>query len=200
MNDEYSLFSFSVKLQDGVESNIILRIIMSAFQSKKIIGLGLILSPLLLLTACSQNPNQAVAAVTDNTLNAISANQQATQNKKIVVDFYEGVFQKHQVKAYADRYIGDQYIQHNPHVPDGKAPFVDYFTGHFKENPEAKSVIKRAVAEGDLVFLHVHSTQNAQDRGVAIVDIFRVENGKIVEHWDVQQAVPEQAANSNTMF
>ncbi|RZG48968.1 nuclear transport factor 2 family protein [Acinetobacter wuhouensis] len=173
---------------------------MSAFQSKKIIGLGLILSPLLLLTACSQNPNQAVAAVTDNTLNAISANQQATQNKKIVVDFYEGVFQKHQVKAYADRYIGDKYIQHNPHVPNGKAPFVDYFTGHFKENPEAKSVIKRAVAEGDLVFLHVHSTQNAQDRGVAIVDIFRVENGKIVEHWDVQQAVPEQAANSNTMF
>ena len=138
MNDEYSLFSFSVKLQDGVESNIILRIIMSIFQSKKIIGLALIFSPLLLLTACSQNPNQAVAAVTDNTLNAISATQQAAQNKKIVVDFYEGVFQKHQVKAYADRYIGEKYIQHNPHVPDGKAPFVDYFTGHFKENPEEK--------------------------------------------------------------
>ena len=200
MNDEYSLFSFSFKLQDGVKSNIILRIIMSILHSKKILGLGLILSPLLLATACSQNPNKAIAAVTDNTLNAISANQLAEQNKKIVVDFYEGVFQKHQVKAYADRYIGDKYIQHNPHVPDGKAPFVDYFIGHFKENPEAKSVIKRAVAEGDLVFLHVHSTQNAQDRGVAIVDIFRVENGKIVEHWDVQQAVPEQAANSNTMF
>lgn len=173
---------------------------MQTFQSKKFLGLGLILSPLLLLTACNQNPNQTVATVTNNTLNAISANQQATQNKKIVVDFYEGVFQKHQVKAYADRYIGDKYIQHNPHVPDGKAPFVDYFTGHFKENPEAKSIIKRAVAEGDLVFLHVYSTQNAQDRGVAIVDIFRLENGKIVEHWDVQQAVPDQAVNSNTMF
>lgn len=154
----------------------------------------------LLLTACNQNPNQPAAAVTTKTLNALSQTQLAEQNKKIVTDFYEGVFLKHQVKAYADRYIGDQYIQHNPHVPDGKAPFVDFFTGHFKENPEAKSVIKRAVAEGDLVFLHVHSTQNAQDRGVAIVDIFRVQNGKIVEHWDVQQAIPKQSANTNTMF
>lgn len=169
-------------------------------KAKKMLSISLLFSPLILLSACSQNPNQVAAAVTDNTLHALSANQQSEQNKKIVVDFYEGVFQKHQVKEYADRYIGNQYIQHNPHVPDGKAPFVNFFTGHFKENPEAKSVIKRAVAEGDLVFLHVHSTQNAQDRGVAIVDIFRVENGKIVEHWDVQQTVPEQAANNNTMF
>lgn len=152
------------------------------------------------MSACSANPNQVATAVTQNTYHVISATQQAEQNKKIVTDFYEGVFLKHQVKEYADRYIGDQYIQHNPHVPDGKAPFVNYFTGHFKENPEAKSVIKRAVAEGNLVFLHVHSTQNAQDRGVAIVDIFRVENGKVVEHWDVQQEIPEQSANTNTMF
>ncbi|MFW2077768.1 nuclear transport factor 2 family protein [Acinetobacter sp. ULE_I010] len=154
----------------------------------------------LIMTACSQNPHQVAAAVNQQTLNAISATQQAENNKKIVTDFYEGVFLKHQVKAYADQYIGEKYTQHNPHVPDGKAPFVNYFTGHFKENPDAKSVIKRAVAEGDLVFLHVHSTQNAQDRGVAVVDIFRVENGKIVEHWDVQQEVPANAANSNTMF
>lgn len=154
----------------------------------------------LIMTACSQNPHQVAAAVNQQTLNAISATQQAENNKKIVTDFYEGIFLKHQVKAYADQYIGEKYIQHNPHVPDGKAPFVNYFTGHFKENPDAKSVIKRAVTEGDLVFLHVHSTQNVQDRGVAVVDIFRVENGKIVEHWDVQQDVPANAANSNTMF
>ena len=173
---------------------------MSIKYPKKWLTLGLVLSPALLLMACSQNPNQVAAAVTNNSLNAISATQQAEQNKKIVIDFYEGVFIKHQVKDYADRYIGSQYIQHNPHVPDGKAPFVEYFTGYFKENPDAKSVIKRAVAEGDLVFLHVHSTQNAQDRGVAVVDIFRVGNGKIVEHWDVQQDVPEPSANNNTMF
>jgi len=149
-----------------------------------------------LVSACSQTPKHVITP-TNNTL---STTQQAEHNKQIVTDFYEGVFLKHQVKAYSDRYIGDKYIQHNPHVPDGKAPFVNYFTQHFQENPEAKSVIKRAVAEGDLVFLHVHSTQHPQDRGVAIVDIFRVENGKIVEHWDVQQDVPEQNANSNTMF
>ena len=166
---------------------------------KKIV-LSSILLLSLIMTACSQNPHQVAAAVNQQTLNAISATQQAENNKKLVTDFYEGVFLKHQVKAYADQYIGEKYTQHNPHVPDGKAPFVNYFTGHFKENPDAKSVIKRAVAEGDLVFLHVHSTQNAQDHGVAVVDIFRVENGKIVEHWDVQQEVPANAANSNTMF
>lgn len=131
---------------------------------------------------------------------SVNPSQLAQNNKQIVIDFYEGVFLKHQVKTFADRHIGAVYIQHNPHVPDGKAPFVDHFTQYFKEQPQAKNTIKRAVAEGDLVFLHVHSTQNDQDRGTAIVDIFRVEHGKIVEHWDVQQAVPEQAANTNTMF
>lgn len=125
---------------------------------------------------------------------------QAEQNQKIVVDFYNGVFQKHEVKAYSDRYIGNQYIQHNPYVPNGKAPFVNYFTQYFKENPTAKSTIKRAIADGDLVWLHVHSTQNSNDLGTAVVDIFRVENGKIVEHWDVQQEVPKQSTNKNTMF
>ncbi|SPL69805.1 nuclear transport factor 2 family protein [Acinetobacter stercoris] len=152
------------------------------------------------LTACSQNPNKPATAVTNKTLTALSETQTAEQNKKIVTDFYEGVFLKHQVKEYSDRYIGNEYIQHNPHVPNGKAPFVEYFSGYFKEHPEAKNVIKRAVAQGDLVFLHVHSTQTPQDRGVAIVDIFRVEHGKIVEHWDVQQEIPEQSANTNTMF
>ena len=151
-----------------------------------------------ILTAC-QAPQQTESAATSNISNAKQA-ERAAENKKIVVDFYEGVFLKHQVQEYSDRYIGHQYIQHNPHVPDGKAPFVNYFTQYFKENPQASNVIKRAVAEGDLVFLHVHSTQNKQDRGEAIIDIFRVEDGKIVEHWDVQQSIPEQSANQNTMF
>ncbi|WP_442892133.1 nuclear transport factor 2 family protein [Acinetobacter sp. 99] len=124
----------------------------------------------------------------------------AEQNKKIVTDFYEGVFLKHQVKQYADRYIGDQYIQHNPNVPDGKAPFVNFFSQKFSINPQAKNVIKKAIAEGDLVVLHVHSTENDSDRGRAIIDIFRVENGKIVEHWDVIQNIPEKSQNANSMF
>lgn len=151
-----------------------------------------------ILTAC-QAPQQTESTDTSNISNA-KQTQLAAENKKIVIDFYEGVFLKHQVQEYSDRYIGQQYIQHNPYVPDGKAPFVNYFTQYFKETPQASNVIKRAVAEGDLVFLHVHSTQNKQDRGEAIIDIFRVEDGKIVEHWDVQQSIPEQSANQNTMF
>lgn len=162
---------------------------------KLILTSALLLTAIPLLSACSQNPSTAKTAVS-----TVSSADQAAENKKIVIDFYEGVFQKHQVAVYADRYIGNQYIQHNPHVPDGKAPFVNYFTQHFKDNPQAKSVIKRAAAEGDLVYLHVHSKESTNDRGTAIVDIFRVEHGKIVAHWDVQQDIPPDSANSNTMF
>lgn len=166
---------------------------------KKII-LSLLILPLT-VSAFAKTPSQTTQGHQNtNQTNVKQSFDLAQQNKKIVTDFYEGVFLKHQVKAYSDRYIGNQYIQHNPHVPDGKAPFVNYFTDYFKANPEAKNVIKRSVAEGDLVLLHVHSTQNNQDRGEAIIDIFRVENGKIVEHWDVQQTIPEQSANTNTMF
>ncbi len=77
---------------------------------------------------------------------------------------------------------------------------IALFTEHFKADPEARSTIVRSAADGDLVFLHVHSTSNPQDRGSAIVDIFRVDHGKIAEHWDVIQPVPEHAANDNTMF
>lgn len=124
----------------------------------------------------------------------------AAENKKIVTTFYKMVFQDHKVQEAADKYLGPQYKQHNPHVPDGVKPFTDYFIPHFKENPEARSEIKRAIAEGDLVVLHVHSKMNKADRGSAIVDIFRVEKGRIVEHWDVIQPIPEKAANTNTMF
>ncbi len=163
----------------------------------------IIIIPLLLLPLVS--PVQAKSLIQNNeteqsVLQLKKQQQLAQQNKKIVTDFYEGVFLKHKVKEYSDRYIGAQYIQHNPHVPNGKAPFVNYFTEYFKSNPDATNVIKRSIAEGDLVVLHVHSTQSKQDRGEAIIDIFRVENGKIVEHWDVQQAIPEQSANTNTMF
>ncbi|MNY73146.1 SnoaL-like polyketide cyclase [compost metagenome] len=79
-------------------------------------------------------------------------------------------------------------------------PFYTYFEGYFKANPQSKVEIKRVIGDGDLVVLHLLSKQNDQDRGRAIVDIFRVQEGKIVEHWDVIQAIPEKSANTNTMF
>lgn len=158
---------------------------------KIILATFLLLSlPALSMTQAAQTKGVSIA----------DQNQQTEINRKIVTDFYEGVFLKHQVKEYADRYIGNQYIQHNPHVPDGKEPFVNYFTQYFKEKPQAKNSIKRVIADGNLVALHVHSVQDNQDLGEAIVDIFRVENGKIVEHWDVIQPITTSSANNNTMF
>jgi len=82
----------------------------------------------------------------------------------------------------------------------GVAPFVDYFEGYFRERPKSHVVFSHIVAEADLVVLHLNSKVDEKDRGRAIVDIFRVENGKIVEHWDVTQDVPEKTASGNTMF
>jgi predicted SnoaL-like aldol condensation-catalyzing enzyme len=109
-------------------------------------------------------------------------------------------FNQHNPTEAAKRYIGDRYIQHNPYVPDGAAAFYGYFESFFAAHPQSRVEIKRVIAEGDLVVLHLHSRTDDQDRGRAIVDIFRIENGKIVEHWDVVQDVPAKSANSNTMF
>lgn len=125
---------------------------------------------------------------------------QVEANKKLVKDFYELAFNKHKPTEAAKLYIGDKYIQHNPHVPNGTAAFYNYFEDHFKKNPESHVIIHRVIGDGDLVALHLHSKENKKDLGRAIVDIFRVENGKIVEHFDVVQEVPAKTANGNTMF
>ncbi|MCQ4264961.1 hypothetical protein CXK91_06895 [Stutzerimonas stutzeri] len=120
-------------------------------------------------------------------------------NRTLVIDFYNQFFNLHQVEQAA-RAIAQDYKQHNPDVPDGKAPFVEFFTGFFKEHPESCARIVRSGTDGDLVYLHVHSTVGPDDLGQAVIDIFRVENGMIVEHWDVIQDVPAEAVNDNTMF
>ena len=120
-------------------------------------------------------------------------------NRKLVVDFYNQFFNEHDV-AGAAKIIAEDYIQHNPTVPTGKAPVVSYFTDYFKANPQSKARIVRSAVDNDLVYLHIHSTEKADDRGQAVVDIFRVKDGMIVEHWDVIQDVPREAANDNTMF
>ncbi|WP_207803908.1 nuclear transport factor 2 family protein, partial [Bacillus thuringiensis] len=89
---------------------------------------------------------------------------------------------------------------HNPFVADGRKAFMDFFKEDFVKNPNSSAEIKRVVAEGDTVALHVHCRTNSQDKGVAIVGIFRNKDGKIVEHWDVIQEIPSEAANNNTMF
>ena len=120
-------------------------------------------------------------------------------NKKVVVDFYEKALNQKDFEAAA-KYFGPRYIQHNPQVPNGPDGLKRLVTLLKEKFPNSHSEIKRAIAEGDYVVLHVHSVRAPGERGRAIVDIFKLENGKIVEHWDVIQDVPEKAANDNTMF
>ncbi len=124
---------------------------------------------------------------------------EAEANKKTVLAFYDAAL----VQLDADKalaYIGPQYIQHNPIAPDGVAGLRGLINFLKSKYPERQSAIKRVIAQGDLVVLHVHSKNTPDERGNAIVDIFRLANGKIVEHWDVIQSVPEKAANNNSMF
>jgi predicted SnoaL-like aldol condensation-catalyzing enzyme len=132
------------------------------------------------------------------TLTAAPAAEQSA--KETVVAFYKMVFYDHKVADAFKTYVGAAYRQHNPLVPNGVEPSVAFLSKRFETNPQAINEIKRVIADGDLVAVHVHSRSNDSDRGRAIVDIFRIENGKIVEHWDVIQPVPENAQNNNTMF
>jgi predicted SnoaL-like aldol condensation-catalyzing enzyme len=120
-------------------------------------------------------------------------------NKKAVVGFYDAAINRKDFAA-AVAYLGPQYKQHNPTAADGAEGlkgFIEFLKGKF---PNQKGEIKSVIAEGDKVVLHVHSTRGDGTPGRAIVDIFRLENGKVVEHWDVIQDIPEKAANSNGMF
>lgn len=124
---------------------------------------------------------------------------QEEANRQAVLAFYEkGLNQKDADAAL--KYVGERYIQHNPHAADGREGFRQFIAFLREQAPDSRSEIKQSFADGDFVILHVFSPGPPGTRGNAIIDIFRLEHGKIVEHWDTMQPIPEKAANSNTMF
>lgn len=124
---------------------------------------------------------------------------QLAANKQLVLAFYEAMIGRKDFDS-GRQYMGDTYRQHAPYAadgPEGLRTFVDWFrTNH----PDHRYEIKRVIAEGDYVMLHVHGTGGLSPHGEAVVDIFRIENGKVVEHWDIIQSIPEKFDNPNGMF
>ncbi|WOT06555.1 nuclear transport factor 2 family protein [Shewanella youngdeokensis] len=120
-------------------------------------------------------------------------------NKQHAIEFYQMAYLGNPVDA-VKKYVGAQYIQHNPAVGDGKQEFIDYFTEMARDYPDKSIEFVRAIAEGDLVALHSHQTWPDNDQYITM-DFFRFDDqGKIVEHWDSIQQIPNVSKNSNTMY
>lgn len=146
---------------------------------------ALALAPAFLLGACATTPAQPPS--------------QAEANRQVVLQFYEAGLNRKDADA-ALQYVGNRYVQHNPNAADGPEGFRQFITFLRDKYPNSHSEIVKSFVDGDHVILHVHAVREPGTRGNAIIDIFKLENGKIVEHWDVTQAIPEKTASGNPMF
>jgi predicted SnoaL-like aldol condensation-catalyzing enzyme len=141
----------------------------------------------------------AIGSIAAPAFCAAGETAQERHNKALVMAFYDKALNAKDFDAAA-KYLGNRYTQHNPTAkdgPEGLKGFIAFLKDKF---PKSHSEIKQAFAEGDYVILHVHSVREPGTRGNAIIDIFKLEGGKVVEHWDAVQPIPENPMNSNTMF
>lgn len=157
---------------------------------------------LTLMLSCGKSKSADAAQTTIDSLRKqltllSESHTELENNKKRVADFYQQLFGDKNITAI-DEYIGDTYIQHNPALPDGKEALKEGATLWFKGAPKERIDIQHLSADGDLVYIHTKSNQGGKI--TSIIDIFRIKENKIVEHWDVMQAVPEKSANPHPMF
>ena len=127
----------------------------------------------------------------------MTGNTLEEQNKALVANFVADIWNAKQFDKVAE-YVAADYVQHNPNLPNGRAALEGFLKSYYAQNmPTGEFSIARLVADGDLVVAHCLFRLNPTDRGTAVVDIYRVTNGRLVEHWDVKEPVPESSANGN---
>lgn len=119
-------------------------------------------------------------------------------NKQIALDFFNAITVKKDFKA-ASQYLGPVFIEHSPDAVDGYKGLQD-LVDDLKKYPESQIIIKRTMVDGDYVMIHVHVIREPNTLGRAVMELFRLENGKVVEHWDVLQEVPAKSENTNGIF
>jgi len=140
-----------------------------------------------LTAGCAMSPQTR----TEDTLTA--------RNRAVITDFARLFYTEKDVRAAFEKYVAPDYIQHNPNIVDGRDAAVAALTPLFSR-PDARFDIKRILVDGDYAVIHLHGRSSSADRGGAVADLYRLEDGKIVEHWDVIQPVPEKPVNPHAMF
>ena len=140
------------------------------------------------------------AMPSERSLSMPSQNVCVMSPREVVEQFVEVFYRQKKVREAFEAWVHPDYIQHKASLPDGREPVIEFLEGLLERFPERTFTIHRIIASEDLVAVHYHSQSSQEDLGFAVVDIFRVEACRMVEHWDVVQPVPEQSANDNTVF
>ncbi len=134
-----------------------------------------------------------------------TSNRENLSNRQVSERFIEVFYNQNRLTDGFEAWVHPDYIQHDPNSPSGRDPTIEVLAAHMQANPEMTHDVKRVIygeegPDGTLVAVHYHFKRAPDDRGSAVVDIYRVKDGYLVEHWDVIQPVPEEALNDNTMF
>ena len=145
-------------------------------------------------------PTLILLAVLFTLATSVQAEECKLKPKEVVTKFMNEFYIEKRVREAFETWVEPGYIQHNPMAQTGRDAAIAFLEPFFKSHPDISYSIKRIIADGNLVAVHSHGVFNPGERGLAIVDILRVDHCKIAEHWDVAQPVPEKSANSNGMF